>query len=97
MLEPDGFLLFSTLPLDAAGGPVADVDKKGYERGFLYKERNEKHGRLDGHRDGTASVSRPFVEDVVAASFDGRLVKYWPRELNGVQDIYLLQRAGVAR
>jgi 2-polyprenyl-3-methyl-5-hydroxy-6-metoxy-1,4-benzoquinol methylase len=93
MLEPDGLLLFTTLPLDAGGGEVAEADREGFQRGFLFHVQNETRGRLDSEQYGTASVSPEYVEQAAAANFDGRLLKHCPREFNGVQDAYVLQRA----
>jgi 2-polyprenyl-3-methyl-5-hydroxy-6-metoxy-1,4-benzoquinol methylase len=93
MLNPDGLLLFSTLPLNA-DAEVADADRKAFERGFLYQEQNETRGRLSGEQYGTASVSEAFVRQITSANFEGRLIKYCPREFNGVQDAYVLQRDG---
>lgn len=92
MLKPGGYLLFSTLPLDAGGAEVDDADKEGFERGFLYRAQNETRGRLNGDQYGTASVSESFVQEMVSANFRGRLVAYRPREFNGVQDGYVLRR-----
>jgi 2-polyprenyl-3-methyl-5-hydroxy-6-metoxy-1,4-benzoquinol methylase len=91
MLNPGGLLLFSTLPLNA-DAEVADADREGFERGFLYRQQNETRGRLSGEQYGTASVSKAFVEEITSANFEGRLIKHCPREFNGVQDAYVLQR-----
>lgn len=94
MLYPAGLLLFSTLPLDTLGGEVAEADREGVERGFLYKEHNETRGRLSVQEYGTTCVTKEFVEEFISTNFQGRLIKYCPREFNGVQDAYVLQRDG---
>jgi SAM-dependent methyltransferase len=96
MLTVDGLLVFSTLLWDTGGIPVIDEQKEAFELGFLYSERNETRGRLGGGEYGTTFVRKEFVTQAVSENFRGRLVKYFPRALNGVQDVYVLQRSGAA-
>jgi SAM-dependent methyltransferase len=95
MLKPQGLLVFSTLPWDTGGAPVPDEQKEAFELGFLYSERNETRGRLTGGEYGTAFVTRDFVTRAVSENLAAGLIKHSPRALNGVQDVYLVQRGDV--
>lgn len=95
MLKPWGLLVFSTLPWDTGGAPVPDEQKGAFELGFLYSERNETRGRLGGRDYGTAFVTRDFVTRAVSENVAARLMKHSPRALNGVQDVYVVQRGDV--
>jgi 2-polyprenyl-3-methyl-5-hydroxy-6-metoxy-1,4-benzoquinol methylase len=92
MLKPQGLLVFSTLPWHTAGGPVPDEEKEAFELGFLYSGENETRGRLGGEEYGTAFVTKDFVTKAVSDNLTAGLVNYSPRALNGVQDVYVLQR-----
>ncbi len=94
MVDPGGFLLFSTLGMHAWDVNVSEVAKEAFEakaEGFLYREQNETRGRLSTDIYGMSYVSERFVERAVSEDFEGRLVKSCPRGLNGFQDVYVLQ------
>lgn len=95
MLKPHGLLVFSTLPWETGGAPVPDEQKEAFELGFLYSERNETRGRLGGGEYGTAFVTRDFVTRAVSENLTAGLIKHSPRALNGVQDVYVIQRGDV--
>ncbi len=95
MLKPQGLLVFTTLPWDTGGDPVPDEEKEAFELGFLYTERNETRGRLGGEEYGTAFVTKDFVTKAVSDNLTAGLIKHAPRALNGVQDIYVIQRGHV--
>jgi 2-polyprenyl-3-methyl-5-hydroxy-6-metoxy-1,4-benzoquinol methylase len=95
MLKPQGLLVFSTLPWDTGGAPVPDEQKEAFELGFLYSEQNETRGRLGGEEYGTAFVTKDFVTKAVSDNLTAGLVNHWPRALNGVQDVYVIQRGDV--
>jgi 2-polyprenyl-3-methyl-5-hydroxy-6-metoxy-1,4-benzoquinol methylase len=95
MLKPQGLLVFSTLPWHTSGGPVPDEEKEAFELGFLYSEQNETRGRLSGERYGTAFVTKDFVTKTVSDNLTATLVNHSPRALNGVQDLYVIQRGDV--
>jgi SAM-dependent methyltransferase len=92
LLTPDGLLVFSTLPWQAGDSPPIPDQTDAFELGLLYSEQNETRGRLSGDGYGTSFVRKQFVLDAVEGSFTGRLIKHLPLALNGVQDVYVLQR-----
>jgi 2-polyprenyl-3-methyl-5-hydroxy-6-metoxy-1,4-benzoquinol methylase len=92
LLMPQGLLVFSTLPWQAGESPPIPEQTEAFELGLLYSEQNETRGRLSGNEYGTSFVRTQFVLGAVEEHFKGRLVKHLPRALNGVQDVYVLQR-----
>ncbi len=92
LLMPDGLLVFSTLPWQPGDSPPIPEQTEAFELGLLYSEQNETRGRLTGDEYGTSFVRTEFVLDAVEEHFTGRLVKHLPLALNGVQDVYVLQR-----
>jgi SAM-dependent methyltransferase len=88
-LTPGGVLVLTT-------HNYADADPRDFETqadGFLYTQKNETRGRLDGAQYGAAFVTEDYVRRLVADAFDGRLVKFFPHALLIAQDAYVLQRA----
>ncbi len=59
MLNPDGLLLFSTLPLDTLGRELDDADKEGFKRASSSRSTT-RHAVVCGAQYGTASVSEKF-------------------------------------
>jgi SAM-dependent methyltransferase len=90
LLEPDGALLLSTLPLDTLGQEPAAEDREGVERGFLFKAHNETRGRLAVEEYGTTSVSPGHVRRAVQHA-GAQVSRYGPRAFNGTQDAYLVR------
>jgi 2-polyprenyl-3-methyl-5-hydroxy-6-metoxy-1,4-benzoquinol methylase len=96
LLEDDGLLLFSTLGTHAYEVNIPDSDRPAFQtitEGFFYNTSNETRGRLSGDQYGVAYVSEDYVRGAVKRSFDGRMLTFVPRALNGFQDVYVLQRA----